>query len=299
MISRLILLCILIAGVLGCSRSDSTAQNNQSPSGPVEATDPNMTYTVKLRGQTQGDKTEVTKTRNGSMTAVTANSTQIQTEKIRFDYVETILETSPDSPLPTKVSRTYKVAEKTDQKGEAKSLSYTGKTVLIEKYLKGHKLTADGKSLPVPEQVELNDDFVASRGDFQGLLPKSQVKIGEEWSVELADVKSLVGNIPFPYHKEKSKITGKLLRAYKQYGQQWGVIEWNILMVIDTVAKNGSPIRGSLPSTVTLETPIDASARAGKLTISMKGTIDNRDMFGHEVKTTIEGTQEQSLTPVK
>ena len=70
-------------------------------------------------------------------------------------------------------------------------------------------------------------------------------------------------------------------------------------MVIETVATNGSPIKGSLPSTVTLDTPIDGSARAGKLTISMKGTIDHRDMIGHEVKSTIEGTQEQSLTPVK
>jgi len=293
-------LSLLIATLLGCSKATPVTPLGHHPnSGIVEATDPNVTYTIKLHRPAKGDKSTVAKSRSGSMTATTANSTQKQEEKSRYEYVETISDTDPDAVRPSKVSRAYSIAETTNQKGEMQQLTYTGKTVTIEKYLEGYKYAADGKSLPVAEQLELNNDFTSGQGNIEAMLPKSPVKVGESWTVDLSAIKALAGNLPFPYHKEKSNITGKLLRAYTRDGRQWGVIEWKIVVVFDTVTTNGSPIKGSLPTTVTMDAVIDGSARAGKTTITMQGTIDHRDMIGHEVKTTIEGTQEQSFTPVK
>ncbi|MBA4189538.1 MAG: hypothetical protein C0467_16245 [Planctomycetaceae bacterium] len=300
MLQRGIPVPILIAVAIGCSKKP-----NETPSGDskgcsdiVEATDPSTAYTIKLRNPAKDDKTEIVKTRTASETSRTANSTQKREEKLRFEFVETVLDTSPDEPRPTKVSRAYKVAEQTDQNAELKSLSYAGKTVTIEKYLMGYKYMVDGKSMPVTEQIELNKEYTSNRENFDVMLPKAAVKVGEEWAVDLAAIKALSGNLPFPYHKDRSKITGKLLRAFTKKSQQWGVIEWKIEIVFDTFATNGSPIKGSLPSTVTVEGVIDGSSRAGKTTMTMKGTIDHRDMIGHEVGTTIEGTQEQTLTPV-
>jgi len=288
----------LVAAIIGCSKADPPL-GDPDKSGPVEATDPNATYTIKLRDQQTGDKTDIVKTRSGSMSQTTANATTTVKEKSKFEYTESVIETAPGEPRPTKVTRAYKVAEKADQKGDMHSLSYAGKTVAIEKYLKGYKITADGKSLPNQEQVELGDDVAGGRGNFDGMLPKTAVKVGEEWAVDIAAVKGISGKMPFEYHKDKSKITGKLVRAYKKDGQQWGVIDWKIALVFDTHAPNGSPIRGALPSQMIYDTVIDGSSRAGTLKITMNGSIDHRDQLGHEVKTTIEGVQEQTLTPVK
>ncbi|MCE9560655.1 MAG: hypothetical protein K8U57_01245 [Planctomycetes bacterium] len=298
MFRQLVTLTVLVAMTVGCSKGDMPSGDPNNP-GPVEVTDPNATYTIKLRDQQTGDKTDIVKTRSGSMSATTANATTTVKEKSKFEYTESVIETAPGEPRPTKVSRAYKVAEKADQKGDMHNLSYAAKTVTIEKYAKGYKITADGKSLPVQEQVELGDDIAGGRGNFDGMLPKSAVKVGEEWTVDIAAVKGISGKMPFEYHKEKSKITGKLVRAYKKDGQQWGVIDWKIALVFDTHAPNGSPIRGSLPSQMIYDTVIDGSARAGTLKITMNGSIDHRDALGHEVKMTIEGVQEQTFTPVK
>jgi len=293
-------LSLLIAAIIGCSKRTPVPPTGDQPvTGIVEATDPNATYAIKSHRPAKGEKSTVAKSRSGSMTTTTANSTQTLEEKSRFEYLETVSDADPEEVRPNKVSRTYSIAEKTNQQGEMQQLSYAGKTVTIEKYLKGYRFAADGKSLPVAEQIELNNDFTSGQGNIEAMLPKTPVKVGEQWTVDLSAIKALAGNLPFAYHKDKSSITGKLLRAYTKDGRQWGVIEWKIVVVFDTVATNGSPIRGSLPSTVTMDAVIDGSARAGKTTITMQGKVDHRDMIGHEVKTTIEGTQEQSFAPVK
>jgi hypothetical protein len=235
------------------------------------------------------------------MTAATGNTTQTQHEKLKYDFIETVLETAPGEPRPTKVTRVYTVSEHSEPKGSGmKSASHIGKTITIEKYLKGYKYSVEGKSLPVAEQIEINEDFAGRKGgNFDGMLPKSAVKVGDEWPVDLSAVESLTAKGPFKPDKDKSKITGKLVRAYMKDGQLWGVIEWKIVLVIDTHATNGSPIRGSMPSDITLETAIDGSVRAGTMKMTLQGKIDHRDIIGHEVKTTIEGVQEQTLTPVK
>jgi hypothetical protein len=299
MTHRTLSIAALAAALIGCSKS------GPDPSGragdqqqPPEVADPNATHTVTIRGPHKGDVVRVVKNRKGAMSATSMNATQTQYDTLRLDYIETILDAEPGEP-PVKLSREYKVAQRSDPKGEMMNLPFMGRTVAAERIVSRFKYTIDGKLVSPAEQREFDSEFTGGRGNFEGMLPSAPVKVGQSWAVDLAAVKALAGNAPFESHKEKSRASGKLVRAYKKDGQQCGVVEWKIDLVIDTHATNGSPITGSLPSTVTYDGVIDGSSRAGTMKMTLKGSIDHRDVIGHEVKTTIEGTQEQTVTPVK
>jgi hypothetical protein len=92
---------------------------------------------------------------------------------------------------------------------------------------------------------------------------------------------------------EKSKITGKLVRAYKKDGRQWGVIEGKIALVY------APPGKGTMDTDVTYDIVIDGSVQAGMVRMTTKSTRENRDTLGNDVTTNVEGTEEQSLSPVK
>src|SRR5436190_23717033 len=99
MFRRIIPLVVLGAGVLGCSKKDNPTNPGQNP---ADNTDPNAAYTIKFRGFEKGDKTEVVRARDASSTSKTVNSTQTQKDEFRYQYTETVLETPPDEPRPTK-----------------------------------------------------------------------------------------------------------------------------------------------------------------------------------------------------
>lgn len=295
MFRRMVPLTVAVVLVVGCGKKPADSGGDDAG----EPSDPNATYTLTFRGFEKGDKTEVVRARDATATTKTAGEIKTQKEEFRHEYTETILDTAPDEPRPTKVSRVYKTAQRADPKGQLKTASYVGKTVTIEKYLKGYKYTADGGSLPPDEQVELGGEFVRARWKLDQWLPKKPVKVGEEWAVDFAAVTALAGRPQTDYDKQKSKITAKLTRAYKKDGRQWGAVEVKSTLVIDAKATNGSPVKGEINSDVTFDIVIDGSARAGSMKITLKGTIDARDETGREAKTTIEGTQDESLTPVK
>src|SRR5437016_2295940 len=76
--------------------------------------DQNAIYTIKIRDEQKGNKTEVVKTRSGTTTTTAGSKSQAQKERERYEYTETILEMPADAPRPTKVTRVYKTAQKTD-----------------------------------------------------------------------------------------------------------------------------------------------------------------------------------------
>jgi hypothetical protein len=296
MLRRLILVPLLVVVAIGCGKKHGDSQSGDSGGEPA---DPNATYTLKFRPAEKGDKYHVVRARDATAVVKTGNSSQTSKEEFRFEYTETVLDTAPDEPRPTKVTRVYKIARKADLKGEMHDRSYVGKTITIERYLKGYKYSVDGQSLPVQEQLEMNQDFTTGQWRLDQNFPVKPVKVGEEWPVDFAAITAIGGNAQTQYSKEKSKITGKLSKVYKKDGHLWGVIELKIKMVIDTVATNGSPIKGEVDTDATLDIGIDGSARAGNMKMTVNGTIDDRDVIGHERKTTIQGTEERSLTPLK
>ena len=120
------------------------------------------------------------------------------------------------------------------------------------------------------------------------------MKVGDEWNVDFAAIPALGGKAQDGYNKEKSKITGRLVRAYKKDGKQWGVIEVKIALVLDSARA-----KGTSDSTVTYDIVIDGSERSGTVKITTRLAVEGKDGLGNDVTTTVEGTDEQSLTPVK
>jgi hypothetical protein len=294
---RLIPLGLLVAILFGCSSKNPPPA--EGGNDPTEKADPNATYTIKFREAKQGDKIEVAKGRTATATVAIANSTRTQKEEFRYEYTESILEMKPDEPRPTKVTRVYKIAKRTAPNGEMKSGSYIGKTIRIEKYLRSYKYVMEGRSLPPIEQAQIHEDFTRRQWKLQQILPKTPVKIGEEWAIDFAAITALGGKPQTNYDKEKSKFGGKLVKVYQKDGHQWGVIELRSKLVIDTVATNGSPIKGEVNSKITYDLVIDGSLRTGNMKLVLNSTFDGRDMItGRMVKTTVEGTEDQSLKQV-
>ncbi|MCE9531582.1 MAG: hypothetical protein K8T89_10740 [Planctomycetes bacterium] len=298
MFRRLLPLVILTAIAFGCSKKNAPVL--ESGKGSTEQSDPNAAYTIKFRESRKGDEIDVVKARiaTATVTNKSTNTTQTQKEDFRYAYTEKILDTSPDEPRPTKVTRVYSVSRKANPQGETKTASHIGKTISIERFMQGYKYAVDGASLPPAEQVEIGADFNKGQWKIEQTLPKTPVKIGEEWAGDFSAISAISGKALADYHKEKSKIAGKLVRVYQKDGRQWGVIEIKIRMVIDTVAANGSPVKGEINTDVTFDIVIDGSHRAGSMKIKLNGSVDSRNQTGQETTTTIDGTEEQSLTPV-
>lgn len=290
---------LLLAAVLaGCSKKPAPNETE----GRTEPSDPNAAYTLTFRDAVKGDTYDAVKARDAAATVTVknANTTTTLREHFRFEYAETVLDTDPNEPRPTKVSRVYKTAEKADSKGQMEKRSHIGKTVTIEKYLKGYKFSLGvGQSLPAPEQIEMSQDFTSSGWKLDQNFPKKPVRVGESWEVDFAAITALGGGPQTKYDKDKSKFTGKLVKVYKKDGKLWGVVELKIGLVIDTVAPNGSPIKGEVNTVATLDLVIDGSARSGTMKMKLDSAIDDRDVTGSERRTTITGTEERSVAPAK
>jgi len=289
MFRRLIPLVVGIVVVVGCKKKD-----NSSGDGG----DPNATYTIKIREAQKGDKSMVVKTRSGSQTITVGGQTLTQKEQEHFAYTESILEIPADTLKPTKVTRAYTTAEKTD-KGVLKPLSYANKTVTIEKKGATYSFTVDGKTLPLAELVEFRNEFEkVDKSKIADLFPKHPVKVGETWDIDLANISALIGSPQFTLDKEKSKVTGKFVRVFTKDGQQWGVIEIKVEIAIAPGA-NGASLTGTISSDITIETAIDGSVYGRTMRVTGNGNISNLDPRKGETKISIEGSQEQSVTPMK
>jgi hypothetical protein len=289
---RLVPLALFAAAAVGCSKKD-----NPTPTG--DGTDPNATYTIKFRGVEKGDRYEVVKARNATATTKTTRSTQTRKDQFRYEYTETVLGTAPDEPRPTKVTRVYKTADKADAKGQMKPASYAGQTVTIEKDAKGYKSRVGDKPIPPLEQKDISDEITRGNGRADAWQPKSAVKVGEEWPLGIDVITAVAGEPAYKYQKEKSKVAARLVRAYKKDDQQWGEIKVNATIVIDTTDEPGPKVKGQIDYEMTFEIVIDGSARAGSMKMITKSDVGYRDPLDRDVTWTVDGTQEESITPAK
>src|SRR5207253_621694 len=121
---------------------------------------------------------------------------------------------------------------------------------------------------------------------MEDVAPKKPVKIGESWPLDMAALKALGGDVPFPIDEKKGKMTGKLTRAYTKDGKQWGVIALDFDLVIDSAAAApppgkgkaaGGSTTGTLKITGTLDAVIDGSARDGTMTMNVKMDMSGKD----------------------
>lgn len=282
---RALLGVALVAGLLTGSRSTAADE----------------TYAIKLYKSKKGDKIEHEKTESGTTTvtltiAGTDNKQDIKSSKKEV-YVEETLERKEGAPKATKLTRTYSAAEKTEGDKTTKHV-YAGQTLLIEKKGEKYTFTIKGEPLDADDAKELDRSFNPKGYDPQteDFLPDGPVKVGAGWTVPTAKSEKVfksLGEEQMKLDAKKSSITGKLLKAYKKDGVQYGVLEFTFTVVITEIdvggefvkAKDGSKmvIKGTSDTCIdgtlefedsNLEVSLDITAEVpnGSLTLSSKST---------------------------
>jgi hypothetical protein len=247
---RPVTLLVMVLVLLGCSKkrndSDSVSRDDDPlPTGPA--------YTIKLRDDKTGDKVSIVEsikqTITVDMTGAKKNVSKTQKSEERSECIETILVVPPGATSATKATRAYKKAEKSKDGGPMRPLSYSGKTVHIEKKAGGFTFTVNGKPLFGEEAKKFKDLYDKSeKFTNEDMLPKKAVQVNEKWPLDQLIISKLSKEFDAPMNAEKSHGTGRLTKAYKKGDQQWGVIEIKLEVALDA-SKGGANISGTLNMT--------------------------------------------------
>ena len=248
-------------------------------------------YEIKLKKDAKGDKGKVTKAEDGTTTATIELGGQKKVTKqktgVKLAYTEEILERPAGAKRSTKLKRVYETAQKVKE-GKKETLPYQGKTVVIEKKGDTYVFTADGEKLSEEDAEDLDKEFNkkddADRVENEDFLPKKPVKLNEAWAIDAAKLaKSFGSEAPFELDPAQSKATGKLIKAYKKDGRQFGVIQVTIDFTPTEFKAGGDTIplkKGSkLGLVVTIDACIDGTSHDGDakmaVTINIEGEIPN------------------------
>jgi hypothetical protein len=288
------LLPLVPALVLACVfRADARGGRDDKP-----ANDPDAKFTLKLRDEKAGDKTEHTETEKGTADITLGGKSEKEQQNKKLEYTETISEMPANGGKPTKLTRTYKTAQKYDKKaGELKPLPYEGKTVTIEKKTKGYQFSLAESQFTDAEVPDLVREFSKpSKTKSADFLPKKAVKVGESWTLDEATLKAFGAEVPFALDLSKSKMTGKLTRVYTKDDKQWGVIALDFDLVLDPNA--GPKYVGAIKLSGTLDAVVDGSARDGTVTMHIKITVTGGGA-GQELKVVADAVSTKTVKTLK
>jgi len=259
-------------------------------------------YTLKLYKSKKGDKTEHENTEKTVTTVKLSNAGVDKKDEIpsgkKETFTEEILEKKDGDKKATKLTRTYTVAEKT-AKGMTVKESVSGKTVLIEKKGDKYELSVAGKALTESDAPDLFRKFNKKDDGPQNddLLPTEPVKVGGSWKLPADKTEKLIkslGEDKMKFDPKKSLIEGKLLKAYKKDGAQFGVLEFTITVSLTDIDLNGQMFKTSADSKLvmkgTIDTCIDGTVEFedGKMEVALDVVteIPNAGTLTLSVKTT-------------
>jgi hypothetical protein len=298
---QLVLFVVLALFLTACSKKAEPPDGAPAPEPRGVDSDPNAVYSLKIRPVQKGDKTEVVRRESSAEVRRGGANETLKLGK-HFEYSEHILEMPEGAPLPTRLTRDYKVAQKImDPKaGELKPLAFEGKTVAIAKRGAFYQYTVDGKPLAQPETIELDAEFRdAEKVKIDTLLPEGPVKIGERWPVR-REILQAFGTVSADTDFSKSSLSAVFTRAYTLDGKQWGQITFDFELVIDP-SITGGKVRGpegTLKTTGTFDIVIDGTSRDSIMKGSVKGELAGYHKAS-AVKSEIDTTFEKTARMVK
>ena len=239
-----------------------------------------QTHTLKIKGSPAVGKS-ITVTEGAKLNIAFSialdNNVLMEEKKVAEEakeYTEKVVEAGDKGP--DKFTRTFKKAVKGEE-GNLNKLSYDGKTIIFER--KGDKFEAKPEEGDVTEKdlTELLKNVNNKTNDAQ-LVPKAAVKVGDTWKLPKEAMQSLLGDLKDGADFDNFKGTGKLLKAYKKDGQQWGSIE----IAVSVPVKKFGPLE--LEKTIpfdlklTLDTAIDGSTTEsqvkGSVTVRGKSQVE-------------------------
>jgi len=274
-------------------------------------------YTIKMRHGAQGDISARTQESNKkeavTVTGPDGNVIQEKNQNIveKFKYTEEIL-AKTKGQRPTKVQRTY--TEATKKAGEdTDKHKFHGQKVMIEK--KGdefHFTIDDGKELTGEDAGHLTQAFAGKKPTDEEmdklLLPVKPVAEGESWKIDSKSFAKLLGEdekVAKMFDLDKSKATGKLVKAYKKDGKQFGQMEYVIELPMTKLegmfpCKEGSKMEMKIVVDGCIDGTIDAdsSTFTTKVTGSAEVIQDDKPT-GVIIKFDISGDEKSTSSPTK
>jgi hypothetical protein len=195
---------------------------------------------------------------NGNDMDMNTNKTFLRT------YVEKTLEVDDKANKRKKYSRAYEKAKDLEN-DEAENKAYQGRTVLFEKSDGKWNLSAEGKpELTEDDLKDLTEQTNRPDRPEGAMYPKEAVKVGGKWTLVGKDVAKLFDTLKMDPDTVKGE--GKLVKAYKKDGKQWGTIDYAI-----TFQSELGPlkkVKGEMKATV--DEALDGSTTAGKGAFKIK-----------------------------
>jgi hypothetical protein len=218
-------------------------------------------------------------------------------------YVDEAVENPANAKRPTKVNRTYEKAA-TGADGKSTALPLEGKTVVIEKKGEKYEFSVDGKAVEGESLKLLDGEFnKPEKSDSRELMfPGKPVKAGDTWKIDSAKLVKELADKNFTLDATKLAADGKLVKAYKQDGKQYGVIELKIEGPIsDLGAKAALKLKeGKLSVAINGDGVIDGSSSQGKTKSTMKFVVSGSgDGFEMKVDATVTENRTVEALPKK
>jgi hypothetical protein len=257
----------------------------------------NYTLTIKAHPEPGTSVTVTENNRTDIAVVVTAGGNVLKEDKKSIkemvQVTEKVLET--DNNGRKKFTRTYTKAAK-GEGAEPTKLSYAGKTVTFER--QGDKYVASANGVDEKDLKDLTKS-VNNSIDEGKLVPPKAIQVGDSWAISKDVLSPILGEMKQATDITKLKATGKLTKAYKKDGQQWGTIEVTITAPINQFG----PVKLQKPipfqAKLTVDAPIDGSSTAmqSKGTLMIKGVGEfeqNGQTITLDVSIQGDSRQEQS-----
>jgi len=239
-------------------------------------------FDVKLKKREKGDSVTVAyeeKTTNAftvtgpdGKALEKKNQQAVESAKYREDILE-----KEAGKRATKLKRTYEKASVAID-GKAEEFEHVGKAVTIERKGAAYSFTLDdGKALMGKGAALLSKEF-SKKGESddidQKVLPKKPVAVGDTWDVNVKEFLTELGgeDTGKAFDLDKAKGTGKLAKAYKKGGKQFGVLEVDVSTPLLSLPRTEFKCEPGSKFTLklSLDVCIDGSAEAGNLKGELK-----------------------------
>jgi hypothetical protein len=234
-----------------------------------------QSYTIQIKAHPAEGKTFTateTSLMNVKLSLAQDGNVLIDEKKVESEereYIEKVL--LAGDKQPKKFTRTYAKAAK-GAEGLLDKLSYAGKTITFERKGDAYEVTGDGV-----DAKDL-DDMAAKVNKDNGhlMFPKKAVKVGDTWPIPKEAFGALLAGLKDGADTDKLKAQGKLVKAYKKDGQQWGTIALDVTVPVRKLGPLTLEKPVAFDLKLTLEAAIDGSTTASKLggTVAIKGVTE-------------------------
>lgn len=267
------------------------------------------TYTIKVKKSSKGDVLLVSAEENEDTKVIVADGAgtviqeQVNKETQVNKYREEILEKAAGKKA-TKLRRTYEKAQVTKD-GKTTALAYEGKTVLIEQKDGKFRFQIEGgKELTGDEARVLAKEFERERQDedkdFDAMvMPNKPVAEGETWKLDMkAIAEQMEKEAKMKCDGDKASGIGKLLKAYKKDGVQYGEMSFRLELPIKSIEEGAEKLAlqpgATLIIQVTVDGCIDGTRSAGSnlfdFTMKGEGPFKAPDGKEYKLKLTVHNT---------